>query len=62
MYIKKRDMVNGAPLDPITGKYLSGGNGCHKFSNCFTCPEPPDKCHYSKSYEREMMKNGLANK
>lgn len=22
------------------------GNGCHRHPDCFTCPFPPDDCHY----------------
>lgn len=33
-------------LDPTTGLRLYHGNGCSKWDNCFTCPFPPDECHY----------------
>ena len=37
------------PIDPVTGKRLRDGNGCHLIENCFECPDKyKDKCRYDK--------------
>lgn len=49
-YVPKFSKATGLkfpPKDPATGLYLSHGNGCKYHNNCFTCPIPPDKCHWN---------------
>ena len=40
---------NEVKVDPATGLRLLTGNGCSKWKDCFTCPYPPDECHYGEN-------------
>ena len=45
---------NRARVDLVTGERLIGGNGCHYWDNCFTCPFPPYKCFFDAGNQRKL--------
>ncbi len=38
------------------GRGILANNGCHDFPDCFTCPFPPDACHFDYERERQRLK------